>query len=56
MRQKKLPLLFNETERNGSFRSRLIIFSYPFWIRSTSAYFPSVLDPFKFISVLHNLL
>ena len=30
---KTLPLPFNETERNGSFRSRLIIFRYPFWIR-----------------------
>ena len=31
--QKPLPLPFNETEWNGSFRSRLIIFRYPFWIR-----------------------
>ena len=36
MRQKTLPLPFNETERNGSFRSCLIIFRYPFWIRSRS--------------------
>ena len=34
--KKKLPLPFNETEWNGSFRSRLIIFRYPFWIRSKS--------------------
>ena len=34
--KKNLPLPFNETERNGSFRSRLIIFRYPFWIRSRS--------------------
>ena len=33
--KKNLPLPFNETERNGSFRSRLI-FRYPFWIRSMS--------------------
>ena len=32
--KKTLPLPFNETERNGSFRSRLIIFRYSFWIRS----------------------
>ena len=38
MRQKKLPLPFNETERNGSFCSRLIIFRYPFWIRSRSVH------------------
>ena len=36
--QKNLPLPFNETERNGSFRSRLIIFRYPFWIRSRSVH------------------
>ena len=34
--KKKLPLPFNETERNGSFHSRFIIFCYPFWIRSRS--------------------
>ena len=36
MRQKNLPLPFNETEWNGSFRSRLIIFRHPFLIRSRS--------------------
>ena len=36
MRQKTLPLPFNETERNRLFRSHLIIFRYPFWIRSRS--------------------
>ena len=36
MRPKTLPLPFNETERNRLFRSRLIIFRYPFWIRSRS--------------------
>ena len=36
--KKNLPLPFNETERNGSFRSRFIIilFRYLFWIRSRS--------------------
>ena len=34
--QKKLSLPFNGTERNRSFRSRLIIFHYPFTIRSRS--------------------
>ena len=34
--QKTLPLPFNETEQNGSFRSCLIIFHYPFWIHSRS--------------------
>ena len=38
MRQKTLPLPFNETELNESFRSRLIIFRYPFWIRSRSVH------------------
>ena len=32
--KKQLPLPFNGTERNESFRSRLIIFRYPFTIRS----------------------
>ena len=39
--KKKLPLPFNETERNGSFRSRYIIFRYPcypFWIHSRSVH------------------
>ena len=34
MCQKIFALPFNETERNGSFCSSLIIFCYPFWIRS----------------------
>ena len=43
MRKKKLPLPFNETERNGPFKETERAVHDPFEVR---AYFPSVLNPF----------
>ena len=54
MRQKKLPLPFNETERNGPFNETERAVHNPFFIRSSSVRGPCVFSV-RFESVLIKL-